>query len=88
MDYAGNDYEVQGCSGRIYKQSALARAFRMVEDHQNWKNPIDALVGLGSDEQLIRDAVIHFTGSVPEIKRIRGGAIQVRAAGYYATIGA
>lgn len=60
----------------------------------HWKDPIRKTIDLiGSDPdgeiELITDAVVFFTGSVPTFERI--GATRrykVRAAGYYRTIGA
>lgn len=80
-----------------YTQEQLLAAFKRVENSKNWKNRINRVVTVESDDELdlITSAVIHFTGSVPEFvetefrwredgkKRYR-----VIAAGYYATIGA
>lgn len=92
------DYEVKCYSGTVRKQSELAKAFDLVADKTNWKLPIKAIVsGDGIDRELISDAVVHFTGSVPEFyfwnggKSLRGDYTvfaEVTAAGYYATIGA
>lgn len=82
------DYDVPCHSRTVRKQSELSKAFELVAPKENWKNPIDSLVETGADAELIRDAVVHFTGSVPNIITARSGRMRVQAAGYYATIGA
>jgi hypothetical protein len=87
--------------GRKVTRAKLTEAFNLVAPKDGWKNPINAEVVIDSDLRmlLIREAVIFFTGSVPTfdfsrsvrpIKGTDGGAAiyRVRAAGYYATIGA
>lgn len=78
-----------------YGQTVLKPLFEMVQNKENWKFPIDAHVPEGTDLELLRKAVINFTGSVPSFEKtaykqdgkiIRG--YRVRAAGYYVTIGA
>lgn len=71
----------------------LLDLFNVVVDPEDWKNPIDAVIDLDpADEQTLIQAVIFFTGSVPEIERhpFGGGDIETRviADGYYRTIGA
>ncbi len=61
--------------------------FALVQDKANWKNPINAFVPSTIDLDAVRDAVVHFTGSVPTFTMTRGGWI-VQADGYYKTIGA
>lgn len=77
------------------KQAKLTAAFNRVAPKDHWKNPIDAEVTIANNRELrgIYDAVIHFTGSVPTFKPLRVTAenacvYRVKAAGYYATIGA
>lgn len=69
-----------------YTQEQLEQAFDLVADKKHWKNPINAVIPLESDQALIREAVIHFTGSVPTFVRTSKG-IKVTANGYYLTIG-
>lgn len=77
------------------KQAKLTAAFNRVAPQSHWKNPIDCEVEIENNRELrgIYDAVIHFTGSVPSFKALRVTErntciYRVRAAGYYATIGA
>jgi hypothetical protein len=73
-----------------YSQAVLTAAFEMVEDSTNWKNPIDATVKLNEgDFDVIQEAVIHFTGSVPRFSVVnkKEGLYRVQAAGYYEAIG-
>lgn len=84
------DYAVKCFSGEIRWQSELERIFTQVAPLENWKERIEAEIKwpLDLDTTLISDAVVHFTGSVPVIKRLDEPWIRVTAAGYYATIGA
>lgn len=77
-------------------RAELRQAFDRVADLSNWKNRIDATVYADRVElEMIREAVVFFTGSVAHFARL-GDALpgsahrpyRVRAAGYYATIGA
>ena len=86
--------------GRDVTQGELARAFDKVAPASHWKNPIDALVVISNDfeMELLRSAITFFTGSVARFEIVAvitncgvstGSArYRVRAAGYYATIGA
>lgn len=72
-------------------QQVMREAFEIVCPKENWKDAIDTRVTLTTEAEMtiIREAVIFFTGSVPEFSRIGNTRIyRVRAAGYYATIGA
>jgi hypothetical protein len=77
--------------GMTYEQAQLYRGaiFDLVKNPLGWKLPIDAVVPCNSVAlaNAITDAVIHFTGSTPQIEAVEGG-LSVKAAGYYATIGA
>jgi hypothetical protein len=81
------DYEVKCFSGAIRMQSELMAAFDLVADKGNWKLAIDKTVRWNIDRELITDAVVHFTGSVPGFT-ITGAWLRVTAAGYYAAVGA
>ena len=85
-----------------YEQDQLEAAFGAVHfasatDHEDhWKAPIDAWVPV-EDLDLVREAIIHFTGSIlEEIEDCAGlfddliadGWVHIRAAGYWAVIGA
>lgn len=86
--------------GRDVTRGDLAKAFARVEPRDNWKNPIDAEVVLSSDFEMmtISEAVTFYTGSVPTFvpvavitkcgKTTGQTKYRVRAAGYFATIGA
>lgn len=60
------DMIVTTCNGDRYSQAELRAAFSLVEDADNWKNPIDAWVH-SSLWPVVQQAIIHFTGSVPII---------------------
>lgn len=68
-----------------YSQKQLSVAFDKVKDQQHWKNPINALIDPG-DRDIVYEAIIHFTGSIPSIVK-SGKQLRVRAHGYYATMG-
>ena len=71
-----------------YTQQQLHDAFTKVQDKQHWKNPIDALVEK-KDIDIVTEAIIHFTGSIPTFQPKKGsGKYRVQAAGYFLTIGA
>ena len=55
--------------------------FALVSNQEDWKAPIDALVPEGVCQHCIADAVVHFTGTVPEFERTPGG-MRVTAVGY------
>lgn len=72
-------------------QEEMRAAFERVANRLNWKKPINRLLTVKNDAELdlIYDAVIHYTGSVPEFYPT-GKSRQYRcvAAGYYLTVGA
>lgn len=74
-----------------YSREQLSAAFDLVKDKGNWKNPIDALVDPGADLKAIAEATIFFAGSPADFVTVKRGGVEkvrVRAAGYYACIGA
>lgn len=87
--------------GKPTTRGELAAAFDKVKPAKHWKYPINAEVVIENDGEMamISEAVVFFTGSVPEFipvrvaRPIKGndpGAMVYRvvAAGYFATIGA
>ena len=90
MNNENLDYEVKCFSGAVRWQSELGATFNRVAPLGNWKERIEAEIKWPADldTAIISDAVVHFTGSVPVIKRLDEPWIRVTAAGYYATIGA
>lgn len=76
----------------VTRAIALA-AFNAVAPRDNWKGRIDVVLARSTVRDLggvevIREAVIFFTGSVPTIDDLDAGTVRVRAAGYYAAVGA
>lgn len=55
--------------------------FRLVANKDDWKAPISAFVPATISLEAVRDAVIHFTGTVPEFTMTQQGWM-VRATGY------
>ena len=75
--------------GRAVTRGELNEAFKLVQPQGNWKETINATVQLDeAGRAMVREAVIFFTGSVPTFTPVPGLGVQVKAAGYYATIGA
>lgn len=79
--------------GVEFTRATLAAAFAAVEPAGNWKLPIDATLAPARVRELgglyaLREAVVFFAGCLPEIDEVHGGALRVRAAGYYAAVGA
>lgn len=79
----------------IFRGSPITRgefksAFDQVADKANWKNMVDAEADLADERAIytMRQAVIFFTGSVPEIFPVAPGRYRVMAAGYYEACGA
>lgn len=79
--------------GHTYEQAQTYRAaiFDLVCHPLDWKLPVAACIKYTPAlHDAVIDAVIHFTGSVPTIKIHEEGSIkimEVRAAGYYTTMG-
>jgi hypothetical protein len=69
----------------------LHALFSAVQNAENWKNAIDAVVDLSDNRNRIGTflAIEFFTGSRATMEQMRDGKrYRVTAAGYYATIGA
>jgi hypothetical protein len=80
--------------GKPVTQGMLESAFARVEPKDGpgtpWKNPIDivAVISDDYDMELVRAAIEHFTGSKATFTFVGPNKYRVKAAGYYATIGA
>ena len=75
-------------SGPGYEQDQLEAAFgEVTKDVEHWKEPLNCWVPV-EDLDLVRAAIIHFTGSVLEEVASKDGWVKVHAAGYWAVIGA
>jgi len=79
-------------TGTKYSRAELLAAMTLVENPSNWKMPIQNVMISATDQDVVREAVIFFTGSVPTFRKpVRAGfdgQLIVSASGYYATIGA
>ena len=81
-------------STRVYLQEELHSAFDRVKNKEHWKLPIQCSIDYKDQEDinLITEAVVHFTGSVPQfdVYQLKSGKKRVRifAVGYYYAIGA
>lgn len=64
----------------------LSVAFKKVQNPENWKYAISATIDI-KDQEIVKNAIIFFTGSVPTFHWVAGKVV-VKAAGYYAAIGA
>lgn len=66
----------------------MREAFRLVQDRDNWKMPVDAVIpDTPGIRELVSDAVIFFAGCLPEIIPLPDGKIRVTAIGYYNAVG-
>lgn len=89
---------VDRIGGRDVTRADLSKAFGRVEPKDHWKNPIDAHVVVPAGEagelelETIGRAVTFFTGSKAEFFLVRAEVglrtYRVKAAGYFAAIGA
>jgi hypothetical protein len=73
-----------------FTRDELDAAFARVRPAGNWKGRINALLPATTSEReldAVQAAVTFFTGSVATVLHARGGW-RVRAAGYYAAVGA
>ena len=78
-----------------FTRRELTEAFALIQPKGHWKNPIDAECHTGvmptmsaREVAAVHQAVIFFTGSVPEITHLGNFRCRVTAAGYFAAIGA
>lgn len=69
---------------------ALHEAFERVQPAPNWKAPIDKAVVVkdGAELEAILRAVPFFTGGRATAQPLGRNAYRVKAAGYYASVGA
>jgi len=71
-----------------YTSDELANAFFLIQDDENWKEPIVSLINK-ADFELMEAATVHYTGSLLDWEHTDDpNLIVISAAGYYATIGA
>ena len=71
-----------------YTRKQLREVFHKVENKDNWKYPIQAVIEK-DDLGIVTKAVEFFTGSKVEVvSTLTTGKIAVYASGYYETIGA
>jgi hypothetical protein len=69
------------------RQAAYEAAFRAVQNTENWKNPIDAVVA--ADKLAITvEAIAWFAGSATTVTPLPDGTFKVTAPGYYRSVGA
>jgi hypothetical protein len=70
-------------------QARLTKVFEMVEAKTHWKDPIDrtmdaAMFEAAGGEAAFREAVTHFTATVPKFTYYPEGVVRVTAKGYRA----
>jgi hypothetical protein len=74
-----------------YTEKQLEDAFNLVSNSANWKYPIDISLpnfsAASVDRELIKEAVIFYTGSVPTFTEYENRLV-VKADGYYIAVGA
>lgn len=80
------DNKIVSIKGYTHKE--LSDAFKLIQNGENWKNPIDAWIHPNSFD-VCDEACVYFTGSHLTRKQFVGSnALRVTAPGYYLTIGA
>lgn len=86
--------EITPTNTREYSEEELHSAFDRVKNKEHWKLPIRCTIDYKDEDDidLIRESVIYFTGSVPDIdvRELKNGKkrVKVSAVGYYIAIGA
>lgn len=79
-------------TGTVYSRQELHDAFTLIQDKNNWKNPIDSTLPRGADVQMFHEAVIFFAGCTPKFSMSYNASgmqvIRVKAKGYYMAVGA
>lgn len=92
-----NDQIVDRIDGRDVRRAEFADAFNRVADKAHWKNPIDATIIVmgGRELEIVLRSIIFFTGSRATSEILRANTLgqgsatyRIRAAGYYAAVGA
>lgn len=69
-------------------QAERVATFNKIKPKDNWKMPINAVID-EADVPECNEAAVFFTGGCIEItRRMKGGKVRVRGAGYYNCIGA
>lgn len=57
---------------RGFPVSELRKAFKVVQDQQDWKAPINAPLYDGANLALYEAAVVFFTGTMPNFRTVDG----------------
>jgi len=78
-----------------YTDEELHAAFDKVKNKRNWKERVDAVID-EKDLDVTTEAIIYFTGSMPDIvdswewprSRRAKGKVRIVASGYYEAVGA
>ena len=47
-----------------YTDFELRQAFELVQNREHWKNPVNAVIN-ECDKEIVQEAVIYFTATVP-----------------------
>lgn len=67
---------------RAYTQHELEEAFKMVQNTEHWKGPIDAEIEEGA-MQRVDAAIAHFCYGFAAFTPLGNGRVRVTAPGYY-----
>jgi hypothetical protein len=70
-----------------FTQGQLEAAIAMVQNKENWKLPINAIVK-NEDIQVTLAAINYFAGGACNVTHLANGTAHITAPGYYALIGA
>lgn len=62
-------------------QKDLEKAFDLVKDPEDWRNPIYACIE-SEQKEAVREAIIHFTATEPNFTHVNSSHCIVQADGY------
>lgn len=80
---------VSTVGGKPVTRGQLSAAFDRVRNTKHWKYPVNTIITAELDEiAMIEEAIVFFTGSAPHSTKLENGQWSIRAAGYFAAIGA
>lgn len=68
-----------------FSDEQLRAAFESVQNKSHWKKPVNAVIATptATHQNLLTEAVIHFTGGAPSFQDLGSGRTRITAPGYY-----
>ena len=65
----------------MYNKKELEDAFDFVCNRDDWRAPIDAVIP-SEKEQVVREAIVYFTGTEPTFRHYAKSLLSCTAVGY------